>query len=66
MLLMIDNYDSFVYNLVRYFEELGEEIKVVRNDKITIKEIKEMNIDGIVISPDLSRQKKSNKHGNNR
>ena len=51
MLLMIDNYDSFVYNLVRYFEELGEEIKVVRNDKITIKEIKEMNIDGIVISP---------------
>ena len=49
MLLMIDNYDSFVYNLVRYFEELGEEIKVVRNDKITIKEIKEMNIDGIVI-----------------
>ena len=43
MLLMIDNYDSFVYNLVRYFEELGEEIKVVRNDKITIKEIKEMN-----------------------
>ena len=51
MLLMIDNYDSFVYNLVRYFEELGEKIKVVRNDKITIEEIKDMNIDGIVISP---------------
>ncbi len=39
MLLMIDNYDSFVYNLVRYFEELGEEIVIYRNDKITLKEI---------------------------
>ena len=36
MLLMIDNYDSFVYNLVRYFEELEEELEVVRNDKINI------------------------------
>lgn len=51
MLLMIDNYDSFVYNLVRYFEELGEEIIVYRNDKITIDEMKNMDIDGIVISP---------------
>ena len=51
MLLMIDNYDSFVYNLVRYFEELGEEIVIYRNDKITLKEIEDMNIDGIVISP---------------
>ena len=51
MLLMIDNYDSFVYNLVRYFEELGEEIEVVRNDKIKIEDIKRMNIEGIVISP---------------
>lgn len=51
MLLMIDNYDSFVYNLVRYFEELGEEIIVYRNDKISIEEIKVMDIDGIVISP---------------
>ena len=51
MLLMIDNYDSFVYNLVRYFEELGEEIKVFRNDKIEIEDIKNMKIDGIVISP---------------
>lgn len=51
MLLMIDNYDSFVYNLVRYFEELGEEIKVYRNDKITIEEIEKMNITGIIISP---------------
>ena len=51
MILMIDNYDSFVYNLVRYFEELGEEVLVYRNDKITIKDIENMNIDGIVISP---------------
>lgn len=51
MLLMIDNYDSFVYNLVRYFEELGEEIIIYRNDKINIEDIENMNIDGIVISP---------------
>ena len=51
MLLMIDNYDSFVYNLVRYFEELGEEIIIYRNDKISIEDIENMNIDGIVISP---------------
>ncbi|MDU3723656.1 MAG: aminodeoxychorismate/anthranilate synthase component II, partial [Clostridium celatum] len=44
MLLMIDNYDSFVYNLVRYFEELGEEVIVYRNDKIEIEDIKKMNI----------------------
>ena len=37
MLLMIDNYDSFVYNLVQYFGELGEEVKVFRNDAITVK-----------------------------
>lgn len=51
MLLMVDNYDSFVFNLVRYIEELGEEVLIYRNDKITIEEIKKMNIDGIVISP---------------
>lgn len=51
MLLMIDNYDSFVYNLVRYFEELGEDVIIYRNDKITIKDIESMNIDGIIISP---------------
>ena len=51
MLLMIDNYDSFVYNLVRYFEELGEEIVIYRNDKISIEDIQNMNVDGIVISP---------------
>ena len=51
MLLMIDNYDSFVFNLVRYIEELGEEILIYRNDKISIDEIKKLDIDGIIISP---------------
>ena len=51
MLLMIDNYDSFTYNLVQYFGELGEDIRVFRNDKITIKEIELMNPEKIVISP---------------
>lgn len=51
MFLMIDNYDSFVYNLVRYFHELGEDIIVRRNDKVTIEEIEKMNLDGIIISP---------------
>lgn len=51
MLLMIDNYDSFVYNLVRYFNELEEDIKVVRNDKILLEDITEKKYSGIVISP---------------
>ena len=51
MLLMIDNYDSFVYNLVRYFEELEEELEVVRNDKININNIDLNKYSGIVISP---------------
>lgn len=51
MFLMIDNYDSFVYNLVRYFEELNEKVCVYRNDKITIEEIKVLNPEGIIISP---------------
>ncbi len=51
MLLMIDNYDSFVFNLVRYIEELGEEVLIYRNDKITIEEIKSLDVDGIIISP---------------
>ncbi len=51
MLLMIDNYDSFVFNLVRYIEELGEEVVIYRNDKISIEEIKDLEIDGIIISP---------------
>lgn len=51
MFLMIDNYDSFVYNLVRYFRELNEEIMVVRNDKITVEEIFKLKPEGIIISP---------------
>jgi len=51
MLLMIDNYDSFTYNLVQYFGELGEEVKVYRNDRITVEEIEELDPDRIVISP---------------
>lgn len=48
---MIDNYDSFTYNLVQYLGELGEDIKVFRNDKITIPEIERLNPERIVISP---------------
>ncbi len=51
MLLMIDNYDSFTYNLVQYLGELGEDLKVFRNDKISIAEIENMSPDRIVISP---------------
>ena len=49
MLLMIDNYDSFTYNLVQYLGELGEEIKVRRNDEITLAEIAQMAPSQIVI-----------------
>jgi len=48
---MIDNYDSFTYNLVQYLGELGKDIRVFRNDKITIQEIEKMNPEKIVISP---------------
>jgi len=51
MLLMIDNYDSFTYNLVQYFGELGEEVRVYRNDQITVEGIAELAPDRIVISP---------------
>ncbi|MFO7578887.1 aminodeoxychorismate/anthranilate synthase component II [Nitrosomonas halophila] len=51
MLLMIDNYDSFTYNLVQYFGELGEEVIVARNDEITLDEIQYLNPARIVISP---------------
>ncbi|MBS6041631.1 MAG: aminodeoxychorismate/anthranilate synthase component II [Clostridium baratii] len=51
MILMIDNYDSFTYNLVRYFEELNEKVIVYRNDKINNKIINELKPSGIVISP---------------
>jgi len=51
MILMIDNYDSFTYNLVQYLGELGADVKTVRNDAITIAEIRELSPQGIVISP---------------
>jgi anthranilate synthase component 2 len=51
MLLMIDNYDSFTYNLVQYLGELGEEVRVFRNDAITLKEMEAMAPTRIVISP---------------
>ena len=51
MLLMIDNYDSFTYNIVQYFGELGQEVKVFRNDAITLDEIAALNPDYLVISP---------------
>ena len=49
--LIIDNYDSFVYNIAQYLGELGVDCDVIRNDKITISEIKQKNFDGIIISP---------------
>ncbi|MEM9534816.1 MAG: aminodeoxychorismate/anthranilate synthase component II [Cyanobacteria bacterium P01_E01_bin.45] len=55
MLLVIDNYDSFTYNLVQYLGELGAEVQVFRNDRITLDEIRQLNPDGIVISPGPGR-----------
>ena len=51
MLVMIDNYDSFTYNLVQYLGELGEDIVVYRNDQVAIEEIEALEPDHIVISP---------------
>ncbi len=51
MILLIDNYDSFTYNLVQYFGELKQKVKVVRNDKITIAAIKKLKPEYLVISP---------------
>lgn len=51
MILMIDNYDSFTYNLVQYFGELGADLKVVRNDELTLDQIKALNFTHLVISP---------------
>ncbi|NPB07086.1 MAG: aminodeoxychorismate/anthranilate synthase component II [Aquificae bacterium] len=49
--LMIDNYDSFTYNLVQYLSELGADVKVYRNDEITLEQVKELNPDAVVVSP---------------
>lgn len=55
MILMIDNYDSFTYNIVQYIEQMGVKVFVARNDEITIDEIKKLNPKGIVISPGPGR-----------
>jgi anthranilate synthase component 2 len=59
MVLMIDNYDSFTYNVVQYCLELGAELKVVRNDELTISEIKRLNPEKIIISPGPSTPKEA-------
>lgn len=51
MLVMIDNYDSFTYNLVQYLGELGEEVRTFRNDEITIEQLEALNPDRIMLSP---------------
>ncbi len=55
MILMIDNYDSFTYNLVQYLGSLGKDIRVYRNDKITVNKIKKLNPEKILISPGPGR-----------
>ncbi|HEX6832446.1 MAG TPA: aminodeoxychorismate/anthranilate synthase component II, partial [Rudaea sp.] len=51
MLLMIDNYDSFTYNLVQYLGELGQDVRVARNDELSVEQIRKLGPDRIVISP---------------
>jgi anthranilate synthase component 2 len=51
MVLMIDNYDSFTYNLVQYFGELGQEVKVLRNDEVSVEQVEALAPALIVISP---------------
>jgi anthranilate synthase/aminodeoxychorismate synthase-like glutamine amidotransferase len=55
MLIMIDNYDSFTYNLYQYLEGFGEPVRVFRNDRVTVEEIEALNPQGIVISPGPGR-----------
>lgn len=50
-MILIDNYDSFTYNIVQYLQELGVEPKVFENDKITVDELKKINFDSVIISP---------------
>jgi len=51
MILMIDNYDSFTYNIVQYCRELGADLKIIRNDEMSVKEIEKLNPEKIIISP---------------
>ena len=59
MILMIDNYDSFTYNIVQYCLELGANLKVIRNDELSIEEIKKLNPQKIIISPGPSTPKEA-------
>ncbi len=54
---MIDNYDSFTYNIVQYFRELGANLKVIRNDELSVEEIEALNPEKIIISPGPSTPK---------
>lgn len=60
MLLMIDNYDSFTYNIVQYFCELGEEVLTIRNDDITLNQIENMQPERICLSPGPCSRKEAN------
>ena len=59
MILMIDNYDSFTYNIVQYCLELGANLKVIRNDEMSVEEIKKLNPEKIIISPGPSTPKEA-------
>ena len=59
MVLVIDNYDSFTFNLVQYLGEMGQELKVFRNDALSVGDIEKMNPDRIVISPGPGRPENS-------
>ncbi len=59
MILMIDNYDSFTYNIVQYCLELGANLKVIRNDELNVKEIKKLNPEKVIISPGPSTPKEA-------
>ena len=59
MILMIDNYDSFTFNIVQYLNELGEKVEVLRNDEVKLSEIERLNPSGIVISPGPSTPDKA-------
>ena len=60
MLLMIDNYDSFTFNIVQYFGQLGEDVQVYRNDKISLAEIEALRPERLVISPGPCSLKRRN------
>lgn len=63
MILLIDNYDSFTYNLYQYMGIFEKDIKVVRNDKITIEEIEQLNPNRIVLSPTEKSERSRNLYG---